>query len=96
MELLGVVAFIPLLYYAFAAHDRGTLTAGKFRPVMFALSACMTPFENFSRIHVQVQRAFASSTRIVECWTLTRRSGPARRPIHDEFRDLNRISRCVF
>jgi subfamily B ATP-binding cassette protein MsbA len=66
MELLGVVAFIPLLYYAYARMTGGTLTAGKFGLVMFALFSMYDPIRKLSRIHVQVQRAFASSTRIVE------------------------------
>lgn len=66
MELLGVVAFIPLLYYAHMRIDAGTLTAGMYGLVMFALFSMYDPIRKLSRIHVQVQRAFASSTRIVE------------------------------
>jgi subfamily B ATP-binding cassette protein MsbA len=66
MELLGVVAFIPLLYYAHARINSGTLTAGMYGLVMFALFAMYDPIRKLSRIHVQIQRAFASSTRIVE------------------------------
>lgn len=66
MELLGVVAFIPLLYYAYARMTEGTLTAAKFGLVMFALFSMYDPIRKLSRIHVQIQRAFASSTRIVE------------------------------
>ncbi|MBN1569608.1 MAG: ABC transporter ATP-binding protein [Acidobacteria bacterium] len=65
MELLGVVAFIPLLYYAYARMTGGTLTAGKFGLVMFALFSMYDPIRKLSRIHVQIQRAFASSSRIV-------------------------------
>ena len=66
MELLGVVAFIPLLYYAHARIDSGSLTAGMYGLVMFALFSMYDPIRKLSRIHVQVQRAFASSARIVE------------------------------
>jgi ATP-binding cassette, subfamily B, bacterial MsbA len=66
MELLGVVAFIPLLYYAHARINGGTLTAGMYGLVMFALFSMYDPIRKLSRIHVQIQRAFASSTRIVE------------------------------
>ncbi len=66
MELLGVVAFIPLLYYAHARINGGTLTAGLYGLVMFALFSMYDPIRKLSRIHVQIQRAFASSTRIVE------------------------------
>jgi ATP-binding cassette, subfamily B, bacterial MsbA len=66
MELLGVVAFIPLLYYAHARIDSHTLTAGMYGVVIFALFSMYDPIRKLSRIHVQIQRAFASSTRIVE------------------------------
>ncbi len=66
MELLGVVAFIPLLYYAHARIENGTLTAGMYGLVIFALFSMYDPIRKLSRIHVQIQRALASSTRIVE------------------------------
>ncbi|MDM7994952.1 MAG: ABC transporter ATP-binding protein [Acidobacteriota bacterium] len=66
MELLGVVAFIPLLYYAHARLEAHTLTPGKVGLVIFALFSMYDPIRKLSRIHVQIQRAFASSSRIVE------------------------------
>ena len=66
MELLGVVAFIPLLYYAYGRIAAETLTTGKFGVVMFSLFSMYDPIRKLSRIHVQVQRTFASSGRIVE------------------------------
>jgi subfamily B ATP-binding cassette protein MsbA len=66
MELLGVVAFIPLLYYAYGRIAENTLSTGKFGVVMAALFTMYDPIRKLSRIHVQIQRTFASSTRIVE------------------------------
>jgi subfamily B ATP-binding cassette protein MsbA len=66
MELLGVVAFIPLLYYAHARIAEGSLTLGMFGGSLFSLFRMYDPIRKLSRIHVQIQRAFASSTRIVE------------------------------
>jgi subfamily B ATP-binding cassette protein MsbA len=66
MELLGVVAFIPLLYYAHARIGEGTLTLGLFGGSLFALFRMYDPIRKLSRIHVQIQRALASASRIVE------------------------------
>ena len=48
------------------ASTAHTLTAGMYGVVMFALFSMYDPIRKLSRIHVQIQRAFASSTRIVE------------------------------
>jgi ATP-binding cassette, subfamily B, bacterial MsbA len=66
MELLGVMSFIPLLYYAYARIGNLTLTPGKFSLVMLALFSMYDPIRKLSRLHVQIQRAFAASSRIVE------------------------------
>ncbi len=66
MELLGVVAFIPLLFYAYARITEHTLSAGKVGLVMLALFSMYDPIRKLSRLHVQVQRVLASSSRIVE------------------------------
>ncbi len=66
MELLGVVAFIPLLYYAHTRIAEGTLTLGMFGGSLFALFRMYDPIRKLSRIHVQIQRALASASRIVE------------------------------
>jgi subfamily B ATP-binding cassette protein MsbA len=66
MELLGVVAFIPLLYYAYARISSGTLTAGMYGVVMMALFSMYDPIRKLSRIHVQIQRSLASASRIIE------------------------------
>jgi ATP-binding cassette, subfamily B, bacterial MsbA len=66
MELLGVVATIPLLYYVHGRISEGTLTLGRFGVTLLSLFSMYDPIRKLSRIHVQVQRAFASSSRIVE------------------------------
>ena len=66
MEVLGVVAFIPLLYYAHARIQEGTLTLGMFGGSLFSLFRMYDPIRKLSRIHVQIQRALASASRIVE------------------------------
>ena len=66
MELLGVFAFIPLLYYAHSRIVSGTLTPGLFGGSLFSLFRMYDPIRKLSRIHVQFQRALASSSRIAE------------------------------
>jgi ATP-binding cassette, subfamily B, bacterial MsbA len=66
MELLGVLAFIPLLYYAHARITANTLTLGVFSGSLFSLFRMYDPIRKLSRIHVQFQRAFASASRITE------------------------------
>ncbi|NWG13521.1 MAG: ABC transporter ATP-binding protein [Acidobacteria bacterium] len=66
MELLGVVCFIPLLYYAHARISEGTLTMGIFGGSLFSLFRMYDPIRKLSRLHVQFQRAFASISRIME------------------------------
>ncbi len=66
MEFLGVLAFVPLLYYANARINAGTLTLGLFGGSLFSLFRMYDPIRKLSRIHVQFQRAFASTCRITE------------------------------
>ena len=66
MEFLGVVCFIPLLYYAHRRINEGTLTAGVFSGSLFSLFRMYDPIRKLSRIHVQFQRAFASASRLFE------------------------------
>ncbi len=66
MELLGVLSFIPLLYYAEARIEAKTLTLGIFSGGLFALFRMYDPIRKLSRIHVGFQRAFASASRIGE------------------------------
>ncbi len=66
MEFLGVVAFIPLLYYAHARISDGSLSLGLFGGSLFSLFRMYDPIRKLSRVHVQLQRAMASGNRIVE------------------------------
>ncbi len=66
MELLGVLAFIPLLIYAHGRIEAGTLTLGVFSGSLFSLFRMYDPIRKLSRIHVGFQRAFASASRLVE------------------------------
>ena len=66
MELLGVLSFIPLLYYAQWRIEAKTLTLGIFSGGLFALFRMYDPIRKLSRIHVGFQRAFASASRITE------------------------------
>jgi ATP-binding cassette, subfamily B, bacterial MsbA len=66
MELLGVVFFIPLLYYAHSNIEAVSLTLGAFSASLFALFRMYDPIRKLSRLHVQFQRAFASTSRIME------------------------------
>ena len=66
MEMLAVVSFIPLLYYAHARIEARTLTLGIFGGGLFALFRMYDPIRKLSRIHVGFERAFASAARINE------------------------------
>jgi ATP-binding cassette, subfamily B, bacterial MsbA len=65
MELLAVVAFIPLLYYANMRITKG-MTFGSFSLSLFALFRMYDPIRKLSRIHVQFQRSLASASRITD------------------------------
>jgi ATP-binding cassette, subfamily B, bacterial MsbA len=66
MEFLGVVAFIPLLYYAHLRIGGGSITTGMFCSQLLMLFKMYDPIRKLSRMHMQYQRAMASASRIVE------------------------------
>jgi ATP-binding cassette, subfamily B, bacterial MsbA len=66
MELLAVLAFIPVLYYAHMRIVDGSLTLGLFGGSIFTLFRMYDPIRKLSRLHVLFQRALASGSRIVE------------------------------
>jgi subfamily B ATP-binding cassette protein MsbA len=66
MELLGVVCFVPLLWYAHGRIVDGTLTVGFFGGSLFSLFRMYDPIRKLSRLHIHFQRAFASASRIME------------------------------
>ncbi len=96
MELVGVACFIPVLFYAKARIDVGTLTSSMFGGSIFALFRMYDPIRRLSRLHVGFQRAFASASRITELFDthVEIHDRPAARSlegIHDsvEFRDVS-------
>ncbi len=67
MEMLGVVCFIPLVFYAnYRINVQHSLSLGMFSGGIFALFRMYDPLRRLSRLHVNFQRAFASSSRINE------------------------------
>lgn len=67
MELLGVMCFIPLLFYAnYRINVEHTLSLGMFGGGIYSLFRMYDPLRRLSRLHVNFQRAFASSSRINE------------------------------
>ncbi len=88
MELLGVLCFVPLLYYAHARISDGTLTMGLFGGSLFSLFRMYDPIRKLSRLHVQFQRAFASTSRIMEL--LATHMEIQDRPDARELTDVNR------
>jgi ATP-binding cassette, subfamily B, bacterial MsbA len=66
MEFLGVVAFVPLLYYAHMRIAGETISTGMFGTQLFALFRMYDPIRKLSRMHMLFQRAMASGSRIVE------------------------------
>ena len=64
MEFMGVVAFVPVLYYAHYHITESDLTVGGFSCSLFALFRMYDPIRKLSRIHVRFQRSLASSSRI--------------------------------
>ncbi|MGA2264652.1 MAG: ABC transporter ATP-binding protein, partial [Acidobacteriota bacterium] len=67
MEMLGVMCFIPLVFYASKRINVDhTLSLGMFGGSLFSLFRMYDPIRKLSRLHVNFQRAFASATRITE------------------------------
>ena len=67
MDVLGYLAFAPLLFYASYQIQSGNgLTLGEIATFIVALIRLYDPLRRLSRIHLQFQQAFASSERIFE------------------------------
>jgi ATP-binding cassette, subfamily B, bacterial MsbA len=97
MELLGILAFIPLLYYAHAKIVDKTLTFGMFGSALFSIFRMYDPIRKLSRIHVQFQRTLASGSRIMELMDahLEIKDRFDARPLH-EFRDSIEFRNVAF
>jgi subfamily B ATP-binding cassette protein MsbA len=66
MEFMGVVAFVPVLYYAHNHIQSSDLTVGGFSCSLFALFRMYDPIRKLSRIHVRFQHSLASASRIYD------------------------------
>jgi subfamily B ATP-binding cassette protein MsbA len=67
MEMVGVVCFVPLVFYAYnRIYIEHTLLAKVFAGGIFSLFKMYDPIRRLSRLHVGFKRAFASSSRITE------------------------------
>ncbi|HSR68437.1 MAG TPA: ABC transporter transmembrane domain-containing protein [Acidobacteriota bacterium] len=65
MELIGYLAFAPLLLYAgYAVSARDGLTIGSLAAFIVALFRLYDPIRKLSRMHLHFQQAFASSSRV--------------------------------
>lgn len=67
MEMLGVMCFVPLLFYANQRINvHHNLSLGMFSGGIYGLFRMYDPLRRLSRLHVNFQRAFASASRINE------------------------------
>lgn len=66
IEFLGVVGFVPLIAYASWMIKSNRMSFGLFGAFLFALGRLYDPIRKLSRMHVQVQQAMASASRIFE------------------------------
>ncbi|HSR54207.1 MAG TPA: ABC transporter transmembrane domain-containing protein, partial [Acidobacteriota bacterium] len=65
MELIGYLAFAPLLLYAgYAMSADNGLTIGSLAAFIVALFRLYDPIRKLSRMHLHFQQAFASSSRV--------------------------------
>jgi len=64
LEFIGAVAFVPVLFYAHSHITSSELTLGMFSGGLFALFRMYDPIRKLSRIHIRIQRALASASRI--------------------------------
>ena len=65
VEFIGYVSFVPFLLYAHYEINRG-FTLGAFVVFVAALFRLYEPVRKLSRMHLNFQQAFASSSRIFE------------------------------
>ncbi len=66
IEFLGVLGFVPLIAYASLMIKSGQMSFGMFGAFLFALGRLYDPIRKLSRMHVQVQQALASASRVFE------------------------------
>jgi ATP-binding cassette, subfamily B, bacterial MsbA len=66
IEFVGYFAFVPFLFYANYQISREALTLGAFATFVVTVFRLWEPMRKLSRMHLHVQQAFASSTRVFE------------------------------
>jgi len=66
VEFVGYFAFVPFLFYANFQISRNALTLGAFATFVISIFRLWEPMRKLSRMHLHIQQAFASSTRVFE------------------------------
>ncbi|RPI25162.1 MAG: ABC transporter ATP-binding protein [Acidobacteria bacterium] len=66
VEFVGYFAFVPFLFYAHYQISRDALTLGAFATFVVSIFRLWEPMRKISRMHLHIQQAFASSTRVFE------------------------------
>lgn len=66
MEFLGVLCFVPLIAYASVKIKSNAMSFGDFGAFLFAMARLYDPIRKLSRMHIQVQQAMASASRVFE------------------------------
>jgi subfamily B ATP-binding cassette protein MsbA len=66
IEFVGYFAFVPFLLYAHYQISRGALTLGAFATFVISVFRLYEPMRKLSRMHLHIQQAFASSSRVFE------------------------------
>lgn len=90
IEWLGVVGFIPLIAYAAGAIQDNQMSFGVFGSFLFALGRLYDPIRKLSRMHVQVQQAMASASRVFEMMDTHQEilQSPTARPLTGFFSEI--------
>jgi subfamily B ATP-binding cassette protein MsbA len=66
VEFIGYFAFLPFLFYADYQIRHEALSLGAFATFVVAIFKLWEPMRKISRLHLHIQQAFASSTRVFE------------------------------
>lgn len=64
IEWLGVLGFVPLIAYASWVIKDEKMSFGVFGSFLFALGRLYDPIRKLSRMHIQIQQAMASASRV--------------------------------
>lgn len=66
MEILGVLCFIPMIYYASNRIQSQAMSFGDFGAFLFTMARLYDPIRKLSRMHIVIQQALASASRVFE------------------------------